>query len=185
MTAGFRRAGPGDAGLVRALTRAAYVKWVPALGREPLPMQADYEKAVREHRIDLLSIEGEVRALIETMRRPDHLWIENIAVSPAAQRQGLGRQLLTRAEGLAVEAGLTELRLLTNALFAGNVALYQRAGYHIDREEPFEKGGVTVWMSKRLTRLHETRAFTRPVPTKVREKASLCGPPSRHRPSTR
>lgn len=150
MTPAFRRAGPDDAGLVRDLTCAAYAKWVPVVGREPMPMQADYEKAVREHRIDLLSLGAETLALIETMLHPDHLWIENIAVSPAAQGTGLGRSLLAHAETLAVEAGLTELRLLTNALFAGNVALYQRTGYVIDREEPFEKGGVTVWMSKRL-----------------------------------
>lgn len=151
MSPAFRRAGPADAALVRDLTRAAYVKWVPVVGREPMPMQADYETAVREHRIDLLSIEGETLALIETMLRPDHLWIENIAVSPAAQKKGLGRRLLKHAEALAAEASLTELRLLTNALFAGNVALYQRAGYVIDKEEPFEKGGVTVWMSKVLS----------------------------------
>lgn len=150
MTPAFRRAGPDDAGLVRDLTRAAYAKWVPVVGREPMPMQADYEKAVREHRIDLLSLGAETLALIETMLRPDHLWIENIAVSPAAQGTGLGRLLLTHAESLAAEAGLAELRLLTNALFAGNVALYQRGGYAIDREEPFEKGGVTVWMRKWL-----------------------------------
>lgn len=150
MTPAIRRAGPEDAALARALTRAAYAKWVPVVGREPMPMQADYEKAVREHRIDLMSIGGETLALIETMRRPDHLWIENLAVSPAAQRQGLGRHLLAHAEALAAEAGLAEIRLLTNALFAGNVALYRSAGYVVDKEEPFEKGGVTVWMSKRL-----------------------------------
>ncbi len=149
MTPAFRRAGPADAAFVRDLTRAAYAKWVPVVGREPMPMQADYETAVREHRIDLLSLGGETLALIETMLRPDHLWIENIAVSPAAQRQGLGRRLLKRAEALAAEAGLAELRLLTNALFAGNVALYRSEGYAIEKKEPFEKGGVTVYMSKR------------------------------------
>lgn len=151
MTPAFRRAGPDDAGLVRDLTRAAYAKWIPVVGREPMPMQADYEKAVSEHRIDLLSIGGETLALIETMLRSDHLWIENIAVSPAAQRRGLGRHLLKHAEALATEAGLRELRLLTNALFDGNVALYQSAGYVIEKEQPFEKGGVTVWMRKRLS----------------------------------
>ena len=31
----IRRAGPADA--VRALTRLAYAKWVPLVGREPTP----------------------------------------------------------------------------------------------------------------------------------------------------
>ena len=39
--------------------------------------------------------------------------------------------------------------LYTNKLFAGNVQLYLRLGYAIDREEPF-LGGMTVHMSKPL-----------------------------------
>ncbi|MBV8794861.1 MAG: GNAT family N-acetyltransferase, partial [Hyphomicrobiales bacterium] len=71
-----------DAAGIRALTRAAYAKWVPLIGREPLPMQADYERAVVEHTIDLLNVDGALAGLIETMLQPDHLWIENIAVAP-------------------------------------------------------------------------------------------------------
>jgi hypothetical protein len=41
----LRRATPPDAPAVRDLTRAAYAKWVPVLGREPLPMTADYDAA--------------------------------------------------------------------------------------------------------------------------------------------
>ena len=42
---GLRRATPSDAAAVRDLTWAAYAKWVVVLGREPLPMTADYEEA--------------------------------------------------------------------------------------------------------------------------------------------
>ena len=48
----LRRAGLGDAAAVRALTRSAYAKWVPVIGREPKPMTADYAEAVRRHAID-------------------------------------------------------------------------------------------------------------------------------------
>ena len=43
----IRRAGEADAAAVRELTRSAYAKWVPLIGREPMPMTADYERAVR------------------------------------------------------------------------------------------------------------------------------------------
>jgi hypothetical protein len=39
-----------DAARIRDLTRAAYPKWIAAIGREPLPMQADYQRAVVEHK---------------------------------------------------------------------------------------------------------------------------------------
>jgi ribosomal protein S18 acetylase RimI-like enzyme len=143
------RAAAKDAVAVRELVREAYAKWVPLLGREPLPMKADYARAVAEHRIDMLMTGGEMRGLIETMLREDHLWIENVAVRPDAQGAGLGRRLLAHAESLAAEAGLGELRLLTSSAFAANVALYERLGYVIDRLEPF-MGGTTIYMSKRI-----------------------------------
>jgi hypothetical protein len=31
--------------MVRDITRAAYTKWVAAIGREPQPMTANYEQA--------------------------------------------------------------------------------------------------------------------------------------------
>jgi ribosomal protein S18 acetylase RimI-like enzyme len=146
----LRRATSDDVAVIRDLTRAAYAKWIPAVGREPMPMKADYARAVREHRIDLLDLGGSVVGLIETMLREDHLWIENVAVVPDRQGQGWGRRLLAHAESEAAAAGRAELRLLTNALFGSNVAIYGALGYRVDREEPFEKGGVTVYMSKRI-----------------------------------
>ncbi len=78
----LRRAEAGDAAAVRELTRQAYAKWVPVIGREPKPMQADYDEAVRNHRIDLLHVDGKLAALIETIDEPDHLLVENVAVAP-------------------------------------------------------------------------------------------------------
>jgi hypothetical protein len=72
-----------DAGAIRSLTRQAYAKWVPVIGREPKPMTADYAEAVNRHRIDLLYLDGRLAALIEMIPETDHLLIENVAVSPA------------------------------------------------------------------------------------------------------
>jgi ribosomal protein S18 acetylase RimI-like enzyme len=138
-----------DAAGIRALTRAAYAKWVPLIGREPLPMQADYERAVVEHTIDLLNVDGALAGLIETMLQPDHLWIENIAVAPEQQGRGFGRLLLDHAERRAVRCQRTQIRLLTNQAFAANLELYAKRGYCVDRTEPF-RGGTTVYMSKRI-----------------------------------
>ncbi len=146
----IRRAGPPDADAVRSLTRAAYAQWISVIGREPLPMKADYEKAVREHEIDMLYAGDLLVALIEVFPAADHLYIENIAVSPQHQGKGLGRHLLRHAETKAKSAGLGELRLLTNQAFATNVRLYQSVGFRIDRTEPHFGGGTTVYMSKRL-----------------------------------
>ena len=54
----LRPAVPTDASAIQELTRDAYAKWVPVIGREPKPMKADYAEAVRKHRIDLLYVDG-------------------------------------------------------------------------------------------------------------------------------
>jgi ribosomal protein S18 acetylase RimI-like enzyme len=145
----LRIATSADAGLIRELVRAAYAKWVPLIGREPRPMLADYDQAVREHRIDLLFLADYMVGLIETLLLHEHLWIENVAVSPDAQGRGYGRHLLAHAEQLAVASARPEIRMLTNAAFTANVQLYQRVGYVIARSEPF-MGGTTLHLRKAM-----------------------------------
>jgi GNAT superfamily N-acetyltransferase len=145
----LRRAVAADAPAVRALTREAYAKWVPVIGREPKPMTADFDAAIRDHRVDLLCDGERVVALIETIAEPAALMIENVAVSSVYQGRGLGRRLIAHAERLAAAMGYGEIRLYTNARFVDNVALYRRLGYAIAREEPF-CGGRVAHMSKRL-----------------------------------
>ncbi|MBX9702357.1 MAG: GNAT family N-acetyltransferase [Acetobacteraceae bacterium] len=149
MLSNLRSATPADAAAIRAVTRAAYARWVPLIGREPKPMTADYAAAVRDHRIDLVEADGVLVALIETIPAPDHLLIENIAVAPAWQGRGLGRRLLAHAETVAASLGVTEMRLYTNQRFAANIALYQRCGYVVTREEVLPHG-VATHMAKRL-----------------------------------
>lgn len=110
-------------------------------------MTVDYDDALRKHCIDLLHVDGELAGVIEMILNDDHLFIENVAVSPVFQHRGLGRQLLGHAEHVAAAQGRSIIRLLTNKLFAANVELYRRTGYGVDREEESELG-TTVYMSK-------------------------------------
>src|ERR1700750_1589283 len=90
----FRPATRDDVDAIRDLVRAAYAKWVPLIGREPMPMKTDYAVAIAEHDFDLICDGDTIVGLIETEHRPDHLWIENVAVHPNRQGQGLGKRLL-------------------------------------------------------------------------------------------
>ena len=140
---------PQDAGPIRDFVRATYAKWVPLMGREPLPMTADYDLALQKHRF-LMAMQGDtLAALIETAREADHLWVENIAVRSDLQGRGLGRRLLGMAEDQARAAGLPQVRLLTNAALVSNVQFYQRYGFAITKTEPF-RGGFVVWFAKRV-----------------------------------
>jgi GNAT superfamily N-acetyltransferase len=146
----LRRATGADVAIVRALVRSAYAKWVPLIGREPLPMTADYDCAVADHIIDLWEEGGQLLALIEVIPASDHLLIENIAVRPDRQGKGLGEKLLHHAEGLALSLGFDEIQLYTNAAFASNLSFYSRRGYREYRRRTVAPGSVTVFMRKRI-----------------------------------
>ena len=145
----LRQARKIDADAIRSLTREAYAKWVPVIGREPIPMSVDYNEALEKHRIDLLLVMGELAALIETIPEDDYLRVQNLAVSPNHQGLGLGRKLLVHAEQLAASMGYEEIKLYTNKLFTESLSFYNRIGYQMEREEEF-MGGITVHMNKKI-----------------------------------
>jgi GNAT superfamily N-acetyltransferase len=166
-----------DADTIRALTREAYAPWVSLIGREPLPMTADYDAALREHRFNLTFRSGELVGLIETTAAPEHLLVVNVAVAPSLQSAGLGRRLLAHAEALAREQGLTTLRLYTNARFKRNISICQRLGYAVEREETSERG---VTWSRPSTRRRVGCCSCRapgPIPASGDRSASGCRRP--------
>ena len=150
MATNLRRATLADATTIRDLTRQAYAKWVPLIGREPRPMTANYENAVVDHMIDLYEIDGEAVALVEVVPQAQHLLIENIAVRPDHQGRRTGELLLSHAETIARSLHLAELRLYTNAAFISNIEFYARRGFQEFHREPFPAGGVTVHMKKMI-----------------------------------
>jgi GNAT superfamily N-acetyltransferase len=147
----LRRATAADAAAVRALTRAAYAKWVPLVGCEPLPMTADYERAVIAHAVFLLEEDSDLRALIEMAPADGHLLIVNIAVRPDQQGAGLGGRLLDHAEWFARSLGLDEIQLYSNAAMASNLDFYGRRGYLEFRRGTVVPGSVSVFMRKQIS----------------------------------
>ena len=112
-------------------------------------MAADYDRAIREHRVDM-AFEGETLVgLVEMVERPDDVLIENLAVDPGRQGHGIGKALLEDAEAVAMDRGTPMLRLYTNARFAENLAFYARRGFAFEREDTSSLG-LTVYMVKHL-----------------------------------
>ena len=146
----MRQAVQSDACAVRQLTREAYAKLIPVIGREPKPMNADYGTALLHHRIDLLYVDGALVGLIETVDEGDQLLVENVAVAPEFQGRGLGAKLMAHADDIARSRGHTRTRLYTNQLFAENVELYLRLGFIIHDEKDVGAGTIRIDMSKDL-----------------------------------
>ena len=150
-----RRATAEDADKLTALARAAYARHVQVIGREPMPMSADWLKLLAEQEVWLVDgPPGEALASLALDIQSDHVTIWSVAVAPAHQKRGLGRRLMALAETRACALQRAELRLFTNARMEGNIALYRRLGYHETRREQLADR-VLVHMSKSLrTRRH-------------------------------
>jgi ribosomal protein S18 acetylase RimI-like enzyme len=143
-----RRATAEDADKLTALARAAYARHVPVIGREPMPMTADWGKLLSEQEIWIVDgPTGEAMASLALDIRTDHLMIWSVAVAPTHQQRGLGRRLMAFAETRARALQRAELRLFTNARMEGNIALYRRLGYDETRREQLSDR-VLVHMSK-------------------------------------
>ena len=145
----LRLAGDDDAPAITALVRAAYEHYEPLIGRTPLPMLTDYAVAVREHVVWVVEDGARIVGVLELDLREDHLWVENVAVSPDQQGRGLGRRLLRHAEDEARRHGLREIGLLTNERYAANIAMYTRYGYRETHRQP-HLGTDLVYFRKTL-----------------------------------
>lgn len=122
-----------DAPHLANLAIAAYSVYLPRLpeGVRPAPLDADYGAAVEPHDVWVVegSDDGTVVGFLVLVRHPDHLLLENVAVHPNCQGQGIGHTLLELAEQRAASYGLATIRLYTLAAMTENQQLYERWGY--------------------------------------------------------
>jgi ribosomal protein S18 acetylase RimI-like enzyme len=75
--------------------------------------------------------------------------VKSMYVAPAARGRGLGRRLLERLEGIAVERGCRAVRLDTASHMSAAIALYRDLGYH---EIPAYNQGpnADLWFEREL-----------------------------------
>ena len=140
--ADLRPAEAGDVAAIADCARAAYARYVSRIGREPAPMVADFSA--------LVAAGEDVAGFIVIRPGPGHLFIENVAVHPDRQGQGLGHRLMVFGEAAARERGLPALELYTNAKMTENFPFYSGLGF-VETERRHEDGFDRVYMRKRLT----------------------------------
>jgi ribosomal protein S18 acetylase RimI-like enzyme len=146
----IRKADPMDLEVIREIVDRAYGVYVERIGIRPGPMNADHRGEVDRGRV-WVAAEGEtVVGLIVLVESPDHLLVENVAVDPARQGEGVGRALLSFAEDSARAAGLGTIRLYTHEKMSENLALYARLGYR-EFERRSETGFDRVFLRKNLS----------------------------------
>jgi len=118
-----------DVPVVAQIVNHAYRRYIPRIGRPPAPMLDDHAARVADSVVWVVEDGNTIAGLVVLLPEPDHLLLDNIAVVPARQGTGLGRQLLIFAEAEAIRRGYSEIRLYTNVLMTENRRLYAAIGY--------------------------------------------------------
>jgi ribosomal protein S18 acetylase RimI-like enzyme len=145
----IRPAHESEADAISALVERAYEPWVKRVGRRPAPMDEDYGELVRSGTVRVAEDRG-IAGIVVFQEGPRHLTVENVAVAPERQGEGVGRALLDHAEVQARIDGLSELRLHTNVAMRENINIYRHLGWEeYDRRD--EHGFVRVYMRKRVS----------------------------------
>lgn len=145
----IRLASPDEHAAVAECVNAAYARYVPRIGKKPAPMLADYAALASAESLYVVSDGSTVRGVLVIELRDDHLFIENVAVHPDHQGEGLGRRLMHFAEEWAIVNQLAELRLYTHELMTENLTYYAKLGYE-ETERRAEDGYSRVFMRKQV-----------------------------------
>ena len=143
----IRLATADDLTAVETIVQSAYSHYVERIGRKPGPMLDDYLSLILDGRVYVAGRQGIVGGILVLVPKDDAMLLDNVAVTPEAQGQGLGRKLLMFAEQQAAEAGFRLIRLYTNEAMTENIDLYQRIGYR-ETHRAEEHGLRRVHMAK-------------------------------------
>lgn len=128
-TSSLRAARDADAEELTRLVDEAYDPYVERLGRLPGPMTEDYAVVIRNREVTVLESDGHIVGMIVLGPTSEGFTIDNVAVHPSRQGEGLGRALLEFAEEQARRRGFDTVHLYTHEKMTENQALYARIGY--------------------------------------------------------
>ena len=146
----IRRAVASDQHAVIECVRAAYGNYIERLGKPPAPMLADYAALIAEGVVYVLTIRGRIRGVLVMMRQGATMFVENIAIAPECQRQGLGRIVMMHIEQQTRKEQLSAIRLYTNELMTENLVFYHKLGFE-EEGRSMQDGYQRVFLCKDLS----------------------------------
>lgn len=143
-----RLAKSGDRIAVEDIVHEAYEPWISLIGTRPAPMDADYAALIAGGSVYVTGV-GDLDGLIVLIPEEGVLLVDNVAVRPDRQGEGIGRTLLAFAEAEARRRGLAAVRLYTHAKMTSNIRVYESLGYAVTGNQAIGAGHL-VHMRKQI-----------------------------------
>ena len=147
-------AASGELGLVHAVIQAAFAEYAgqfdPPSGALSETLNDIRHKASEGGAVLAWAGETAIGATLFTLT-PNYLYVGRLGVLPNQRGRGVASAILGYCEQIALCLGCSQIGLGTRGQLEGNVALYQRLGYRIDKVVTHPRGtDQIVWLLKSL-----------------------------------
>ena len=144
----IRRAEPDDTDSIASVLYEAFREYKPQYTQEAFAATAPTGEQIgarfSEGPVWIATQNGIAVGTIAAVPKQDGLYIRGMAVSPAAQGQGVGELLLAQAENFARLNNFTRLYLSTTPFLLSAIRLYTRSGFQSGSEGPHELFGTPL-----------------------------------------
>lgn len=146
----IRKAGATDLAAIQNIAESAYSIYLDRMPTKPFPMLDDYSAHINEGTIHVLEDDtGVMGYVVLLLKEPENILLDNIAVSPDAQKKGYGRELAMFAEEMGRRKGCKSIYLYTNEVMSENLVWYARLGYE-ETHRAVEGAYKRIYMRKAL-----------------------------------
>ena len=136
---------------IRDCAEQAYARYVPAIGRKPAPMLADFAAQIAAGVVYVATDEqATFQGFVVFYAKEGHILLENVAVLPSTAGRGVGRSLISFCESAGRQLGMNAVRLYTNEMMTDNLLIYPKLGY-VKVAQRTEDGFKRVYFEKVLT----------------------------------
>ena len=119
-TTDIRKANKADLPGIQACAVGAYSMYIERIGREPAPMVADFAAAIERGHLFVIDQDEAIAGFVVCYEKNGYVQLENVAVNPDFQKQGIGKKLIEFVEQQARADGYSRIELYTNAKMTGS-----------------------------------------------------------------
>jgi ribosomal protein S18 acetylase RimI-like enzyme len=82
MTEIIRKAVDADLAAVKSCAASAYNRYIDRIGKKPAPMIADFAGSIKKEELYVVEDQAKICGFVVFYAKPDHIHLENVAVSP-------------------------------------------------------------------------------------------------------
>ena len=144
----IRMAKYSDGRVLRDIARNAYTPYIAEMGQPPAPMLSDFDSHIANDTVFVCEESGNVCGYAVVLKSEGGYWLDNIAIQPAMQSCGIGRELIAVVENWLAER-TDHYQLYTNIKMTRNIDLYRRMGF-AETDRRTVSGYDRVYFRRRL-----------------------------------